>query len=122
MLIDSSSNGNVGAFDGVLEISGTIGDCDDDGISKGGIVAPIGDVPSNPGTGFISRFLFSEFLHSVPDLEDGALGLVGGQHGHGKPKIMNEFCTLIFLMGEGAWHLKFLSNFRVKGCSSENLV
>ena len=89
MLIDSLSNGNVGAFDEVLGISGIIGDCDDDGISKGGTVAPIGDVPSNPGIGFISRFLFSEFLHRVPEFEDGALGLVGGQHGHGKPKMMN---------------------------------
>ena len=89
MLIDSLSNGNVGVFDEVLGIIGNKGDCADDGFSKGGIVAPIGEFPSNPGTWFTSRFLFSEFLHRVPDFEDGALGLVGGQHGHGKPKMIN---------------------------------
>ena len=89
MLIDSLSNGNVEVFDEVLGISVINGDCEDDALSKGGTVAPIGDVPSNPGTGFIPRFLFSEFLHRVPEFEDGALRLVGGQHGHGKPKTIN---------------------------------
>ena len=89
MLTDSLSNGNVGAFDEVLGISGIKEDCEDDVLSKGGIVAPIGESPLNPGIWFTSLFLFSEFLHRVPDFEDGALGLVGGQHGHGKPKTIN---------------------------------